>query len=195
MIASLSGELVARGQDYVVIDCGGVGYRAAVSGETLRSLGPPGARVRLHTQLFARDDSLSLYGFCSESERDLFMLLLGVQAVGPKVALAVLTALPAPQLAGALAAGDGELLRTVPGIGKRTAERIVVELHEKVAGGAGIDVAPGAVNGDGARSLAREGLVELGYSVAEAERLLAGVDGDEAADLIGGALKAARIGP
>lgn len=194
MIASLTGELAARGPGHVVIDCGGVGFRAAVSGETLRTLGPTGSRVTLHTQLFAREDTLSLYGFASENERDLFMLLLGVQAVGPKVALAVLTALPAPQLAGALAAGDGALLCTVPGIGRRTAERIVVELREKVADAREGDVSLAAANGDGPRGLAREGLVELGYSVAEADRLLAGVDGEEAADLIGGALRAARIG-
>ncbi|HUA10619.1 MAG TPA: Holliday junction branch migration protein RuvA [Solirubrobacteraceae bacterium] len=193
MIAALRGELAARAEGHVVVDCGGVGYRVAVSGETLRSLGPTGSRVTLHTQLFAREDTLSLYGFCSESERELFLLLLGVQAVGPKVALAVLTALPASQLAGALAAGDSALLQSVPGIGKRTAERIVVELREKVGdGGEGAATPAGADRDE--HTVAREGLVELGYSAVEADRLLAGVDGEQAADLIGGALKAARIG-
>lgn len=194
MIALLSGELALRRADHVVVACGGVGYRVAVSAETLKHLGPVGSDATLHTQLFAREDTLALYGFHSEQERDLFLMLLQVQSVGPKVALAVLSALPSRELAATLAAGDATKLRAVPGIGKRTAERIIVELREKVAEGTAdvAEIARAADDGD-PRALAREGLLELGYNLAEADRLLADLDGEDPAELIGGALRAARI--
>src|SRR6185312_13240634 len=107
--------------------------RAAVSAETLRHVPPVGEEATLHTHLIVREDALTLYGFHSESERELFLMLLSVQAVGPKVALAVLSAGHPRELVAALAAGDAARFQAVPGIGKRTAERIIVELREKVA--------------------------------------------------------------
>src|SRR5437588_6737309 len=132
MIALLRGEVVTRRADHVVILCDGVGYRAAVSAETLRRVPPVGEPITLHTHLIAREDALTLYGFYTEQERDLFLMLLAVQAVGPKVALAVLSGGAPRELVGAIAAGDAGRFQAVPGIGKRTAERIIVELREKV---------------------------------------------------------------
>ena len=132
MIALIRGEVVVRRPDHVVVDTMGVGYRLSVSAETLKQVPAIGKEVALHAHLIARDDALLLYGFATEEERDLFLLLLGVQSVGPKMALAVLSGGPPRELLGAVAGGDTARLQAVPGIGKRTAERIVVELREKV---------------------------------------------------------------
>jgi Holliday junction DNA helicase RuvA len=200
MIALLRGEVAVRRTDHVVILSGGVGYRAAVSAETLRHVPTVGEQVTLHTHLIVRDDALALYGFASEQERDLFLMLLSVQAVGPKVALAVLSAGTPRELIGALAAGDAARFQAVPGIGKRTAERIIVELREKV----GVDDAtstarvPIVARRGGAqdpRLLAREGLLELGYGPSEAEELLRDAEGETAEELIGSALRLARSAP
>jgi holliday junction DNA helicase RuvA len=201
MIALLRGEVAVRRTDHVVILSAGVGYRAAVSAETLRHVPAVGEQATLHTHLIVRDDALALYGFASEQERDLFLMLLSVQAVGPKVALAVLSAGAPRELIGALAAGDAARFQAVPGIGKRTAERIIVELREKVGieGGAGVAArAPIVARRGGAqdpRLLAREGLLELGYGPGEAEELLRDAEGETAEELIGGALRLARSAP
>ena len=137
MIGVLKGEVAVRRADHVVLLCGGVGYRAAVSAQTLHHVPAAGEETMLHTHLIVRDDALTLYGFHSEPERDLFLMLLSVQAVGPKVALAVLSGGPSRELIGAIAAGDAARFQAVPGIGKRTAERIIVELREKVVGAQG----------------------------------------------------------
>ena len=191
MIALISGTVAVRRTDHVVVDCGGVGYRLAVSAETLRHVPAVGKEIVLHTHLVVRDDALALYGFATEEERELFLMLLGVQSVGPKVALAVLSGGPPRELLGALAAGDTGRLQAVPGIGKRTAERIVVELREKVAD---TPLAPAitVTRGDDPRTLARAGLLELGYSAAEADALLAGIEGERTEDLISAALRSAR---
>jgi Holliday junction DNA helicase RuvA len=191
MIALISGKVAARRVDHVVIDCGGVGYRLAVSAETLRHVPAVGQPATLHTHLVVRDDALLLYGFASEEERELFLLLLGVQAVGPKVALAVLSGGPPRELLRALAAGDTARLQAAPGVGKRTAERIVVELREKVEVTHPHDPIT-ITRGDDPRMLARDGLLELGYAPHEADELLAGVTGDRAEDLIAAALRTAR---
>lgn len=191
MIALLSGAVAVRRGDFVVVDCNGVGYRLAVSAQTLRHVPAVGDHVVLHTHLVVRDDAMALYGFATEEERELFLMLLGVQSVGPKVALAVLSGSPPRELLAALAAGDGARLQAVPGIGKRTAERIIVELREKVGG----SLPEGAIRitrTDDPLSLARQGLVELGYSQQEAEELLDGVTGERPEELISGALRAAR---
>jgi Holliday junction DNA helicase RuvA len=199
VIALLRGEVAVRRADHVVILCGGVGHRAAVSAETLRHIPAVGGETTLHTHLIVRDDALSLYGFHSEQERDLFLMLLSVQAVGPKVALAVLSGGSPRELIATLAAGDAARLQAVPGIGKRTAERIIVELREKVGVVADIDVGAGAAGGaikarrvESPRTLARDGLLELGYTPAEAEELLHGADGQSAEELLAQALRTAR---
>jgi holliday junction DNA helicase RuvA len=205
MIALLRGEVAVRRADHVVVLCGdGVGYRAAVSAETLRHVPPAGEQVTLHAHLIVRDDALALYGFHSEQERDLFLMLLSVQAVGPKVALAVLSGGAPRELIAAIAGGDAPRFQAVPGIGKRTAERIIVELREKVvvrsddaieesilAARGGRGEASELDAGDG-RALARAGLIELGYAPGEADGLLLDAEGDSAEQLIAYALRLAR---
>ena len=191
MIALLSGEVALRRADHVVVSCGGVGYRLAVSAETLRQVPAVGKPVALHTHLIVRDDALILHGFATEEERDLFLLLIGVQSVGPKMAQAVLSGGPPRDLLAAVAAGDTARLQAVPGIGRRTAERIVVELREKV--GASLEAAPIKVHrSDDAHALARDGLVGLGFSAQEAEALLDDAPGDTPEDLIAHALRGSR---
>ena len=193
MIALVRGEVALRRADHVVVLCGGVGYRLAVSAETLRHVPAVGKAVTLHSHLVVRDDQLSLYGFHSEEERDLFLLLLGVQAVGPKVALAVLSGGTPRDLLAALAAGDAARFQAVPGIGKRTAERIIVELREKVAE-AGEETSITVSRGDDPRLLARDGLVGLGFTPQKAQELLddAPADAGSPEDLIAHALRAVR---
>jgi Holliday junction DNA helicase RuvA len=186
MIASVRGKVVVRRPDAVVVECGGVGYRLAVSAHTLQKVPATGEEAFLHSHLIMRDDAMQLYGFASEDERELFLLLLGVQGVGPKVALAVLSGGTSGELLNAIAAGDAKRFQAVPGIGKRTAERIIVELREKVGAGDSIVV----TRADDPRGLAREGLVGLGFTIQEAERLLANAGGESAEELIEAALRA-----
>jgi holliday junction DNA helicase RuvA len=191
MIALVAGTVAVRRSDHVVVDCGGVGYKLAVSGETLRQVPAVGRDVLLHAHLVVRDDALALYGFATEEERELFLMLLGVQSVGPKVALAVLSGGPPRELLAVLAAGDTARLQGVPGIGKRTAERIIVELREKV-GAALPEQAISITRAEDPRSLAREGLIGLGYSGQEVDELLDGATGERPEDLIAHALRTAR---
>ncbi|MBV9048376.1 MAG: Holliday junction branch migration protein RuvA [Solirubrobacterales bacterium] len=191
MIALVNGTVAVRRADHVVIECSGVGYRLSVSAETLRQVPAVGKNVLLHTHLVVRDDALQLFGFASEDERELFLMLLGVQSVGPKVALAVLSGGSPRELLAALAAGDAARFQAAPGIGKRTAERIIVELREKV-GATGPEQVISIRRGDDPRTLAREGLVGLGYSHQEADELLNGTSGDRPEDLIADALRTAR---
>jgi len=191
VIALVSGAVAVRRGDHVVVDCGGVGYRLAVSSETLRHVPAVGNRVMLHTHLVVRDDALALYGFATEEERDLFLLLLGVQSVGPKVALGVLSGAPPRQLLAAVAAGDVARLQAAPGVGKRTAERIVVELREKV-GAALPDESIHVTRSDVPGAVARDALMELGYGAAEVDALLCDATGETAEELIADALRSAR---
>jgi holliday junction DNA helicase RuvA len=193
MIASVSGEVLVRRPDHVVIDAHGVGYRLAVSAETLKSVPARGKQASLHAHLVARDDALSLYGFSSEEERDLFLHLISVGGVGPKVAMAVLSGGPVRELLRAIAAGDAKRFQAVPGIGKRTAERIIVELREKVAGEieADADGAALAPGDEDARALAREGLLNLGYTPPEAEKLLSQAEGESPEEIVQAALRRA----
>jgi Holliday junction DNA helicase RuvA len=191
VIALISGKVAVRRGDHVVVDCGGVGYRLAVSAETLKHVPAVGREVALHTHLIVRDDALALYGFATEEERDLFLMLLGVQAVGPKVALAVLSGAPPRELLKVVAAGDAARLQAAPGVGKRTAERIIVELREKVGATLPEDSIT-VTRSDDPATLAREALLGLGYSATEIDALLEGAAGDSTEDLIAHALRSAR---
>jgi holliday junction DNA helicase RuvA len=192
MIALVSGKVAVRRSDHVIVDCGGVGYRLSVSTETLRQVPDVGHEVVLHSHLIPRDDALTLYGFATEDERDLFLMLLGVQSVGPKVALDVLSGGTVRELILALAGGDTARLQSVKGVGKRTAERIVVELREKVGVAApDLPLVP-ALSSDDPRVIAHEGLVGLGYSPVEAERMLAGLEESTPEELISAALRGSR---
>jgi holliday junction DNA helicase RuvA len=193
VIASVRGEVLVRRPDHVVIETGGVGYRLTVSAETLKAVPAHGKQATLHAHLVVRDDAMQLYGFASEEERDLFVHLNSVSGVGPKMAIAILSGGSPRELLKAIALGDHKRFQAAPGVGKRTAERVIVELREKVAGeleeASAAPVPAGA--DDEPRLLAREGLVSLGYSLLEAERLLDGAEGETPEDLIGSALRAA----
>jgi Holliday junction DNA helicase RuvA len=192
MIALVAGEVAVRRADHVVVSCGGVGYRLAVSAETLRHVPRVGEETALFTHLVVRDDALALYGFATEEERDLFLLLIGVQSVGPKMALAVLSGGTPRDLLAAVAAGDVARLQAVPGIGKRTAERIVVELREKVGPVIDDPIVVTRAADDDPRALARDGLLGLGFSPQEADALLDGAPGDTPEDHIAHALRGSR---
>lgn len=194
MIASVSGKVLVRRPDHVVVDAGGVGYRLAVSAETLKAVPAAGRSATLHSHLVAREDSLQLYGFSSEEERDLFLNLISVSGVGPKVALAVLSGGAPRELVRAIAGGDAKRFQAAPGIGKRTAERIIVELREKVGGELADATGPTSTGDADPRAEARDGLLGLGYTPAEAERLLDRAEGESAEELIGTALRQAAEG-
>jgi Holliday junction DNA helicase RuvA len=186
MIERLSGVVAAKNPDYVVVDVGGVGFLLEVSATTLRDVGPVGAAMVLFTHLHVREEALQLFGFSSEEERELFRLFLGVSRIGPKLALAALSCRRPAELRRALAAGDAALFSSVPGIGRKTAERLIVELRDKVAetmlGGAGPTLS--RVSDDGSVALARAALLELGYAPLEADRLLATADLEQPVEVI-----------
>jgi holliday junction DNA helicase RuvA len=191
MIALVRGEVVSRLAGEVVIEAGGVGYRLAVSAGTLEAVPAAGKEARLFAHLVMRDDAIQLFGFATEAERSLFLMLVGVQGVGPKVALSVLSGGTPRELLNAIATGDSARFQAVPGIGKRTAERIIVELREKVAGQATDEILVRRTASDDPRTLAREALLGLGYGPQEAEELLREAEGGSAEELIAGALRAA----
>ena len=166
MIARLRGTVAARTAAGVVLDVGGVGYLVAA---TPRVSARVGEEATVETYLHVREDALQLYGFASTDERELFELLLGVSGVGPKVALAIVSGSTPVELRRAIAREDTARFEAIPGIGRKTAQRVVLELKEKIAVSAGAETARGAV-------LARDALVELGWSLLDAERALAGVD-------------------
>ena len=192
MIASVRGEVLSRMGGEVVIEAAGVGYKLAVSSETLAAVPGAGEQARLFTHLVLRDDGINLYGFSTQSERELFLMLIGVQSVGPKVALAVLSGGTPRELLNAIASGDTARFQAVPGIGKRTAERIIVELREKVAGKVSDEIVVRHTPTDDPRTLAREGLLGLGFTPQEADTLLDQTAGETPEALIEGALRAAR---
>jgi Holliday junction DNA helicase RuvA len=192
VIASIRGEVVSRLRGEVVIEAAGVGYKLSVSSETLAAVPAAGEQARLLAHLVLRDDGMHLYGFSTQAERELFLMLIGVQSVGPKVALAVLSGGTPRELLNAIASGDTARFQAVPGIGKRTAERIIVELREKVAGKVSDEIVVRHTPTDDPRTLAREGLLGLGFTPQEADSLLDRAAGETPEDLISEALKAAR---
>ena len=175
MIGRLRGRAIAWDADGLVLDVGGVGYRLLATPAAVRKA--DGAdEVVLETHLHVRDDALQLFGFADASERELFELLLGVNGVGPKVALAIVSGYSPGELKRAIVREDAELFQTIPGIGRKTAQRVVLELKERIAPLAAVE-APHLGAGDG-HTVARDALVELGYTVAEAEQRLADTDPD-----------------
>jgi Holliday junction DNA helicase RuvA len=192
VIALVQGEVAVRRGDHVVVLCAGVGYRLGVSAETLSHVPRIGEPVTLFTHLIVREDAMTLMGFATEEERDLFLLLIGVQGVGPKMALAVLSGGPPRELLAAVAASDTARLVAVPGIGKRTAERIIVELKTKIPD-VHDEITVTRLGGvDDPRALARDGLVGLGFAPQEIDKLLDGAAGDTPEALITHALKVSR---
>jgi holliday junction DNA helicase RuvA len=175
VIARLRGTAAGRGPDGLLLDVNGVGYLVAATPGVL-SRARDGAELTVETYLVVREDALQLYGFADAGERELFTQLLTVTGIGPKVALAVVSGSSAPELRRAIALGDHARFQAIPGIGKKTAERIVLELKEKVSPTADAPAGAGAEDDAPGHLVARDALVELGYSVLEAEQRLTGVD-------------------
>jgi len=175
MISRLRGKAVAWDADGLVLDVNGVGYRLFATPTAVRKA--DGAdEVVVETHLHVREDAMQLFGFADADERELFEQLLSVSGVGPKVALAIVSGYSPAELRRAIVREDDALFQTIPGIGKKTAQRVVLELKEKIAPLAAVE-APHLGAGDG-HIVARDALVELGYSAAEAEQRLAAVDPD-----------------
>jgi len=170
MIASLYGKLESLGSDGAIIDVGGIGFQVYMPTSTLSTLGSAGDEVKLYTHLHLREDNVTLYGFATAEERGLFQTLIAVSGLGPKLALAMLSAMRVDQIAMAIATGSSEVLTTVPGVGKKMANRLVLELKDRI--GAGWITIP-------ATELAQENtevlaaLTSLGYSASEATRAVA----------------------
>ena len=176
MIARLRGKPVASTPEGLVVDVGGVGYLVAATPAAVRK-GDGTDELTVETYLHVREDALQLYGFADRAERALFVQLLSVNGIGPKVALAIVSGSPAAELRRAIVLEDAARFQAIPGIGKKTAERIVLELKEKLAAEDGpIPISSAA--GTKPHLVAREALVELGYSVSEAEQALATTDPD-----------------
>jgi Holliday junction DNA helicase RuvA len=191
MIAQVRGTLIDKGADHVVVEVGGIGYRVTVSLQTLAALPSTGEAARLLTHLQVREDALTLFGFASDEERAAFELCISVQQVGPKLAMSILSILTPQELAAAVARGDHARLQRIPGVGKKTAERLVLELRDKLerAGLSRRAAAPAPVAPPSSQAAAvASALVNLGYRPAEAERAAA-----EAAEAVPGAQMAELV--
>jgi len=171
MIARLHGKVASVGQDSVVVDVGGVGYRVRVPRSFLEGLQGPGDTVTLHTHLHVRENELTLYGCSSEDELGLFETLLTVSGIGPRSAMNIVSNVPVETLREAVARGDASLLARLPGVGKRTAERLVTDLKGRLGEAEGSPLR--ALSAGDAEVVAA--LTALGYSVAEAQQALAGL--------------------
>jgi Holliday junction DNA helicase RuvA len=188
VIAFLTGRVAGKGAGFALLEVSGVGYRLLMSTRSLAALPGEGDTVTVQTHLYVREDELTMYGFENEDERGLFETLIGVTGIGPKVALAVLSALRPDTLRAAVAADDLAMLSSVPGVGKKTAQRLVLELKDK------LDLPDLAAGGTGphpvAASEARDALLAMGFTVAEAAAALRGSDDSASAeDLLKSALK------
>lgn len=159
----------ASGPDWAIVNVNGIGLQVFVPTSTLNKIGPAGGHVKLYTHLHVREDTLALYGFATFEDLDVFQTLTGVSGVGPRLGLALLSAMTAEQLISVIAAGDADMLTSVPGVGKKMAARIVLELKDKI--GTGLTSAPLEIAQGNADVIAA--LTSLGYSVSEASRAVA----------------------
>jgi holliday junction DNA helicase RuvA len=174
VISRLRGTPAGRTPDGLVIDVGGVGYVVAATPSAARKA-EGATEMVVETYLHVREDTLQLYGFGDAAERELFVHLIGVSGIGPKVALAVVSSGSPAELRRAIVVEDPARFQAIPGIGKKTAERIVLELKEKL-GSEDVIVLPAAGGSGSAHVTARDALVELGFTLSEAEQALAGID-------------------
>ncbi len=172
MIAAVEGILASKGNNSVIVKAGAVSFLVNVPGSTLSKLGHPGNAVYLHTHLHVREDNISLYGFSSPQELALFEQLITVSGIGPKVGLALLTTLSAEQITSAILSSNADLLSQVPGIGKKTAGRIILDLKGKIEKGWEGDIIPAISQSD---SDAVAALTGLGYSIREATQALSSI--------------------
>jgi Holliday junction DNA helicase RuvA len=184
MIDRLTGRVLDSDADAAVIDVGGVGFRVEMSRTSLRALPERGSTATIHTHLYVREEALQLFGFASDDERRLFLQLISVSKIGPRLALAVLSVGAPRAVRVAIAGGDVALFQTVPGIGKKTAERLILELREKMAeleGPVSVGSA-GTISARGNLAVARAALAELGVGPSEADLLLREADPDAGVD-------------
>jgi len=192
LIAQIRGTLLRKGPQEAVVDVGGVGYRITIPLSTFYRVGEPGGEVTLLTHTHVREDALALFGFLTSVEQALFERLIAVSGVGPKLAISVLSGIEAPELVAALRASDVARLTRIPGVGKKTAERLVVELKDKMNDLPSADIQPPATS-PAADDLI-SALLHLGYSRPEAERgverALRDHDGARFEDLLRFALQA-----
>jgi Holliday junction DNA helicase RuvA len=172
MIAQVRGRLLRKEPQEAVVDVGGVGYRVAIPLSTFYRIGEPGDEVTLLTHTHVREDTLALFGFLTAAEQALFERLIAVSGVGPRLAVSILSGIEAPDLVAALRSGDVARLTRIPGVGRKTAERLVLELKEKVVGLAAAEE-PAPAPASSAKEDLVSALLHLGYSRPEAER---GVD-------------------
>jgi Holliday junction DNA helicase RuvA len=170
MISSLNGKVEALGSDWAIINVGGIGFQVFMPTSTLSAIGQAGKEVKLYTHLHLREDNVVLYGFATPQELSLFQTLISVSGLGPRMALSMLSAMRIEHLVTAIASGSAEMLTTVPGIGKKMASRIVLELREKISAGWITSPAPGFAR-ENADVLSA--LTALGYSAAEATKAVA----------------------
>lgn len=170
MIARLSGTLIEKSPSHIVVDCGGIGFRMSVSLTTSEQLPSVGEHAIVHTHLIVRDDGIELVGFATPSEREMFLLLIAIPGVGTRIALSILSAMSVAELQHAVLANNLVVLQRIPGVGKKTAERLVLELREKIAS---VSIER---EGVGEFSLllseALQAMVVLGYNRAQAEKAL-----------------------
>jgi Holliday junction DNA helicase RuvA len=172
MIAAVEGTLVSRGTNTVTVKAGPISLQINVPGSLISRLGHPGSTVLLHTHLHVREDIIALYGFATGQERALFEQLITVSGIGPKVALALLTALSADQIASGIISGNADLLSQVPGIGKKTAARVILDLKGKLEKGWEGEIITAVTDSD---SDALAALTGLGYSIREAMQALSAI--------------------
>lgn len=177
MIGRLRGIFVSRREDVVCVDVNGVGYEAQVTPRDLASLPGLGEEIVIHTHTHVRDDDISLFGFAAESDRDLFRILLGASGVGPKVAMSMIGALESEEIVRSIVNEDPDALTVAPGVGKRGAQKIVLELAPKLAGR---DV---EMTGSNSLGSVRQALEGLGYSTAEINSVMSDLDPSDPVDL------------
>jgi Holliday junction DNA helicase RuvA len=171
MIASLRGRLLSKTPNQAVVECGGIGYDATISVATFTSLPAEGAEVRLHIYTHVREDQIALFGFAETQEKRIFEKLLTISGIGPKLAITVLSGIDAARLVAAIRASDHATLTRIPGIGKKTAERVVLELKDKLEDMAVTPAQP-AVHYGPAGDDALSALVNLGYARPVAQRAI-----------------------
>jgi holliday junction DNA helicase RuvA len=174
MIASVEGKVAAKGKDFAVITTGGIGFKVFAPFQTLERF-DPGDEAFLHTVLIVREDALTLFGFATTAEREVFEILLTVNGVGPRLALAILSNLNLDSLRNAVVSDRSEILTRVPGIGKKTAQKILIELKDKLR--LGLDTAPVSTFDD-VNSDVLDALVALGYSIVEAQTAIQSLPSD-----------------
>lgn len=182
MLYNLKGKLTVSAADFIVVECGGVGFKCFTTLNTVQNIGKTGDEVNVFTYLAVREDAMDLYGFASHAELDAFKLLISVSGIGPKAAVAILSELTPDRLAVCIAAGDTKAITAAQGVGKKTAERVVLELKDKMAGiavsGEAKIAAAGVANlSDGSSAgEAVEALVALGFSQSDAAVVVGKMD-------------------